>query len=124
MAANDELVAFIRAHINSVWTLELLCLLRADPDRQWSPEALVAELRGSHALVSDGLRRLENAGIVLSVEPGFYRYLTASSTIDQMCDALVSDYRARPVAITNIIVSSPDKLQILADAFRLRGPGK
>lgn len=124
MAANDELVAFIRAHIKSVWTLELLCILKADPERRWSSDALVAELRGSAALVSGGLRLLEDAGIVLSEEAGLYRYQTASATIAGLCEALVSEYRARPVAITNIIASSADKLQILADAFRLRGPGK
>lgn len=122
MADDDELLAFIRAHIRSVWTLELLCLLRAEPGRHWSPDELVSELRGSTGLVSDGLRRLEQAGIVLGDETGRYGYATASPALATLCDRLVSEYQARPVAITNLIVSPPDKLQILADAFRLKRP--
>jgi len=124
MADKTELIAFVRAHIRSVWTLELMLVLKRDPAQAWTPDALVRELRGSTALVGEGLRRLEQAGIVLSDGPGSYRYAAASSAVASLCDTLEAEYKARPVAVTNLIASSPDKIQMLADAFKLKGPGK
>lgn len=124
MADDEELIAFIRGHIASVWTLELLLLLKRDPCQGWSPGALVAELRGSTALVANGLRRLEQAGITVADEAGDYRYTPASPVLHRLCDRLDAEYKLRPVTMTTLIASPPDKLQILADAFKLKKPGK
>lgn len=117
----DELVAFVREHVRSVWAVELLLLLRRDPARCWSPPELVSELRASTSLVADNLRRFEASGLVVP-EEGCFRFAPASPVLDALCAELEMAYRERPVAVINMI-ARPDPLQSLADAFRFKGNG-
>ena len=120
MSVNQDLLSFIREHIRSVWALELLLLMKRAPQRAFTPEELVTELRGSATLVHNSLESFERAGLVLPEDDGRVRYLPASPTLAQLCDELENAYRQRSVAIVNAIVSPPDKLQALADAFRIK----
>ena len=45
----------------------------------------------------------------------------ASPVLAGLCDQVADAYAERPVSVINAIVSPPDKLQGLADAFRIRG---
>ncbi|RAK56944.1 hypothetical protein [Phenylobacterium deserti] len=113
----------MREHIRSVWALELLLLLRRDPDRCWAPADLVRELRASQMLVSDNLQRLEAAGVVIPDDDGCFRYAPANPVLDDLCTRLEAAYRERPVAVVNMI-AKPTSVQSLADAFKFRGDGK
>jgi hypothetical protein len=53
----DDLLAFIAISIGSVWTLELLMLLKREPHRHWDAESMIRELRGSPAVIEEGLRK-------------------------------------------------------------------
>ncbi|MET0294303.1 MAG: hypothetical protein ABW042_04745 [Phenylobacterium sp.] len=116
------LLTFVREHIRSVWALELLLLLRRAPERNWTPDDLVRELRASGPLVSANLQALQNAGLIACDEAGRCRYAPAAEVLDRLCAELEAAYRERPVALINVIASPPDKLQSLADAFRIRKP--
>ena len=65
MADEAEISQFIRIYIPSVWALELLLLLRADPARRWSPAELLKELRASTSLVDENLAHFERQGLAL-----------------------------------------------------------
>ena len=65
MADEAEISQFIRTYIPSVWALELLLLLRADPARRWSPAELLKELRASTSLVDENLANFERQGLAL-----------------------------------------------------------
>ncbi|MFI4963761.1 MAG: hypothetical protein ACHP9T_00200 [Caulobacterales bacterium] len=121
MSHEDELPAFIRGHLGSVWALEILLLLRRDSRRAWSVGELVQELRASTALVSTNLAKFEASGLVLADDGRRYRYAPASSLMRDLCDAVDLAYRERPVAIINLISAPEDRLQRLADAFRFKG---
>ena len=123
MTADPDLLGFVREHIRSVWALELLLLLRRDPERCWPPEDLVRELRASQMLVSDNLQRLATAGVVVPDDAACYRYAPVSPVLDELCAALEAAYRERPVAVVNMI-AKPTAVQSLADAFKFRGDGK
>jgi DNA-binding IclR family transcriptional regulator len=110
--------------VSSVWTLELLLLLRRDPERCWPAAELVRELRASTSLVSMNLQRLERSALVIRDDEDCYRYAPASPVLDEMCAQLEAAYRERPVAIVNMIAKPVDPLQSLADAFKFRGDGK
>jgi hypothetical protein len=101
--------------------LELLLLMRRHPDRYWLPQELVGELRASPALVTDNLASFERGGLVVADEDGRYTYRPASPLVDTLCEELEKAYRERPVKVINAIVAPADKLQTLADAFRIRG---
>jgi len=117
---SPDLQSFIRESVRSVWALELLLLLRRQPDRRWTSDDLVKELRASTSLVSENLAGFERAGLV-ACEDGACRFAPASPVLVQLCDELDQAYRERPVAVINVIASSKDKLQTLADAFKLKG---
>ena len=125
MASSDQdLFGFIREQLRSVWALELLLLMRRRADRSWTPQELVGELRASPALVVDNLAAFERGGLVRADEEGRYVFAPAAPLLVSLCDELDAAYRERPVTVINAIVSPPDKLQTLADAFRIRGDGK
>jgi hypothetical protein len=83
-------------------------------------DQLVGELRASTNLVTDNLTRFERAGLVVAEENGRARFAPAAPTLSKLCDELDAAYRQRSVAVINAIVSPPDKLQALADAFRIK----
>lgn len=121
MPSNQELLDFIRDTVRSVWALEILLVLRREPERAWSAQAIVDELRASLPLVTGNLEIFETAGLVLRDGEGF-RYAPASPWLESLCSELASAYRERPVTVINAIVSSSgDNLRTLADAFRLKG---
>ena len=123
-SVDQDLFGFIREQLSSVWGLELLLLMRRQNDRHWLPQELVGELRASSTLVADNLASLEKAGLVVAGEDGRYVFSPASPLLRSLCDQLDTAYRERPVTVINAIVSPPDKLQALADAFRIKGGGK
>jgi hypothetical protein len=122
LSVDQDLLTFIREHIRSVWALELLLFLKRDPDKSWSAEELVREMRASTPLISTNLEALQRAGLTVCDEAGRCRYAPAAEVLDRLCNELEAAYRERPVALINVIASPPDKLQSLADAFRIRKP--
>ena len=117
---DQDLAAFVREHVRSVWALELLLVLKRDPERCWPPADLVRELRASTGLVQDNLHRFERGGLAVRDDGGCWRYRPAAAILARLCDRLEAAYRERPVAIINLISAPRDPLQSLADAFRFR----
>ena len=123
LATDSDLITFVREHVRSVWAVELLLLLRRDPERCWSPPDLVSELRASTSLVADNLQRFETSGLI-APEDGCFRYAPASPVLEALCAQLESAYRERPVQVINMIARPVDPLQSLADAFKFKGGDK
>ena len=61
----EAILSFVRSSIKSAWTLELLLLLHRERERSWRLEALVRELRGSVALVTESLKALSDIGLIM-----------------------------------------------------------
>lgn len=124
MSEDADLLAFVRQHVRSVWALELLLVLRRDPERRWAAGELVSELRASPGLVIDNLALFARGGIAAPDEEARHRYCPATPLLDSLCERLEAAYRARPVAVVNMIATPSDPVQSLADAFRLKGNGE
>ena len=117
----DDLLAFIASSIGSVWSLELLLLLKRAPQRSWAQEELIRELRGSSVVIAEALTILQNAGLVAQDSCGGFRYQTASERLDQLVSELEQAYAARPMTVIKAIVAAPsDKLRIFSDAFKFK----
>lgn len=115
-----DLLSFVQGSIRSVWELELLLLLRKQPERVFARDELVRELRATPALIGRCVEQLQSAGL-LACEGAGCRYAPASPALQALCDELETAYRERPVALIAAIVSSPDeRLKNFADAFRLK----
>ena len=116
----EEIYAFVRDSIGSVWALELLLLLRRGDDRVWSSAELVRELRSSDTAVADCLTRLVSMRIVTSTDAG-YRYQPSSSQTAYAIDELQKLYAAKPISVMKAIMTAPnEKLRIFSNAFRLK----
>ena len=117
----DDLLAFVATSVGSIWALELLLLLRRNPDRDWAPQSLVRELRSSPLVVDEGLRRLQGAGLVIQDGTATFRYQAASPQLDHIASELEKIYAAKPTTVVNAIVNTrTDKLRAFSDAFKLK----
>ena len=118
---SDEVVGFLRSAVKSVWALETLLFLRRHAGRTWTVDALAAELRSSRTVVVDVLGRLVQSGLVQAEDAGAHRYLPASEPLDRLVQQVGQAYAERPIAVVTAILSGPhDKVQIFADAFRIK----
>ncbi len=121
MLENAETVGFIRNSFPSVWSLELLLLLKCEPERSWSQPQLVDQLRSSGLVVEQSVASLVAGGLLLPERDGAVRYSPASKDIARLVEAAERLYRSKPNAVRRLIVSSSlDQLTAFADAFRLR----
>ena len=124
-ALDQELAGFIGASLGSVWALELLLLVRRTRPRRWSADELVAEMRASATLVAESLAGLERAGLITCDPEAGCAYAPAAPALDALCERLEVEYKSRPVAVVNAILSTPKgTLQTFADAFRVQGKGE
>jgi hypothetical protein len=120
MASKDELSRFIRSSFRSVWSLELLLLLKRER-RTWTHAELVAALRASDLIVGQGLEALTAAGLVSLDADGGAAYMPVSEGVGQLVDETETFYARSPDAVRRLIVSaSASGLAAFADAFRLR----
>jgi hypothetical protein len=116
----EDVYTFIRDSIGSVWTLEMLLLLRRSNERLWTPADLVRELRSSDTVVAEGLQMLTAAGLVTGTASG-YRYQPASSAQSELVEELQRTYSAKPVTVIKAIMAAPNaRLRIFSDAFKLK----
>ena len=123
MTGDSDVFRFIREHIRSVWALELLLKLKADPERCWSADELVETMRASHALVDGALEALTAAGLIVPDDAGCFRYRPAAPALAQLCDELEQAYRVKPVTVIRWISAPVERLRSLADAFKFTGKG-
>lgn len=121
MVLSDDALSLLRSSIRSVWALELLMLLRRDPDRVWSRDGLIRELRGSEVVVQEALDVFLNAGLVVADPGGGCQYRPAVAVLDQWVGEIEQAYAHRPSAVIREIFAAPgNKVQIFADSFRFR----
>jgi hypothetical protein len=102
----DDLLAFIASAIGSVWAVELLLLLKREPDRAWGPESLVRELRSSPIVINEALERLRTAGLIIRESVGLYRYGAASPQLNCMASQLEEVYATKPTTVIKAIAAA------------------
>ena len=121
MPSSQDLASFIQGTFRSVWALELLCLLRQQPDRVLSHSEMVSALRGSDLVVTQSVEALTAAGLVVVEESGGARYMPAAPELEKLVKATESLYARSPDQVRRMIVSASNPgISAFADAFRLR----
>lgn len=117
---SQELRRFILTSIPSVPYLEAVLLLRAEPQRGWTPADAARRLYLPEGRAEELLAELVSAGIARQEAPG-YRYAPSTEELGRMLDQLASHYAADLVGVSDLIHSRVDKkAQQFADAFRIR----
>ena len=120
MGADDDLTRFIESSFPSVWSLEVLLLLRRE-QQGCSREQLVQALRASDLVINQALSSLVAGGLAVVDEAGLATYVPASKEISVLVDKTEDLYARRPDAVRRTIISgSMTGLTAFVDAFRLR----
>jgi hypothetical protein len=129
--ANDadlkEAQSFIAEHVTSAEQLEVLLLLQANRDRDFTAAEVSQRVYTVPAAATLRLEELVAAGLLRSdraADPR-YRYAPQSARQAERVDALARAYRADRVGVIRFIFAKPvDPLRSFADAFRLKKPGE
>jgi hypothetical protein len=117
-----KLEQFIAQHIESLAQLEMLLLMRQDPERHWDCAEIARLLYIGGDMCAQLVKDLERHGIVRQVpESDGYQYHPRDAEMNRLVSDLASIYQERRVAVITQIYSRPmKKVQTFADAFRLR----
>jgi hypothetical protein len=113
---------FLENCIDSVEQLEVLLLLHAEPEREWSLAEIIAELRSTENSIKQRLANLYSRKVLAPPEPGSttHRFRVVAPETTPIIDELAEHYRIRPNRVIDAIYARPTKaLRDLADAFRI-----
>jgi len=120
MVAEDEISLFLKSSIPTVWALELLLLLKRIAPAGRRLDELVGELRSSTTAISEALKRLHGAGLVIE-ETDIYSYRAASPMLDQLVTETEKLYATKPLwVMKTIATANTETLQIFANSFKLK----
>ena len=121
MPKQAHLESFIANSFRSVWALELLKHLAAHPGAFFSPDALVAVLRASDAVVSQSVHNLTVAGLAVVDGEGRVGYHEATAEQGALVTGAIEFYARSPDKARRLIVAqSAPGVTAFADAFKLR----
>lgn len=125
----EDVRAFLHDHIESYEQLELLLLLRHEPDAYWTEETLSVRLSIPSSLVSAALDELQTAGFILGNRQRSdkrYRYVAQRESLEATIGRLADKYRDQPMPVIKVMSANAiDRvrtaaLRTFADAFILR----
>jgi len=117
-----EVARFVEKHIRSLDQLEVLLLVSALPDREWTVEAVDAIVRSNPNAVSQWLEEFVQSGLLIrSAEPPMYRYAPKSDELARSVAALGSTYKLCRHKVVELIYSRPaSSIRSFSDAFRFK----
>ena len=120
MTSREQVSRFIRSSFRSVWSLEVLLLLKRE-GRPWTDGEIVAALRASDLIVSQSVSALGDAGLVVTDAAGRSEYRPSNEDSARLVDEAERLYAQSPDAVRRLILNaSSSGLAAFADAFRLR----
>lgn len=125
--ANDTLPAVVRQflarHIQSVEQLEVLLLLRSEPQRAWTVGEVYDVIRSSTASIASRLKTFTNDGFAIeeATSAPAYRFAPKDDNLRMAIDQTATAYQVSRVRVIEAIFTpASDPVQTFADAFRLR----
>src|SRR5688572_12600472 len=100
----DDVRRFILTSIPSVPYAEAILLMRRNPEMSWDAQRLARRLYVSEVQALDLLRRLFDAGFVMTNEAANqYVYGPATPELAARVDAFAASYRSHLMAVTDLI---------------------
>jgi hypothetical protein len=121
MADFSALHRFIRSTFGSIWSLELLLVLRGRAEHRWTHDELIQTLRASEQVLMRSTADLTAAGLAEVDQHGRARYAPTSPALDETVAAVADLYASRPGTVRRLIVGGAlDPIVNFADAFRFR----
>jgi hypothetical protein len=119
-----EVRQFVESYIRSLDQLEVLLLVSALPDREWSVDDVYNVVRSSPAVVAERLESFAKSGILVrSQEPPVYQYRPRTEEFGRAISSLSAIYKMSRHRIVELIYApsrSDDPITSFTDAFRFR----
>jgi hypothetical protein len=119
----DSAKQFLSRYIRSLEELELLLLLRGQPDRPWTVAQVYEVIRSSQSSLQKGLESFAREGF-FSEEKGAlpaFRYAPRNEELRSAVEQVAASYRLSRVRVIEAIFAPEiDPVQTFADAFKLR----
>lgn len=118
----EDVERFIAQHLDNLEQLEILLLLRSQPNREFEPREVTAELRLGPESARSRLSDMAARGFLSARgDPPRYQYRPDSGETDRVISEVARCYAERRVAvITQIFSPRSDSVRGFADAFKLR----
>lgn len=111
---------FIKRYINSVSLLEVLLMLKLDPERSWSALDISKEMRTNPSYASSQLAELVALKLVTATTNDGFCFNSQSPHLP-LIDELEVLYTHRRPTIINFIYASPiDNIRDFANAFKIK----
>jgi hypothetical protein len=121
MPKQAQLESFIANSFRSVWALDLLTYLAANPGTFFRPGDLVTQLRASDAVVSQSVDNLTAAGLAVVDDDGRVGYQEAAGDQGALVTKAIEFYGHSPDKVRRLIVAQANPgVTAFADAFKLR----
>ena len=117
-----EVRQFVAQYIGSLEQLEVLLLVSALPDRQWSADAVYKVVLSNPAVVAKRLEDFVKSGLLRgSGDPPLYQYAPATEELGNQVAALSAVYKiSRHKIVELIYTSTSNPLKAFSDAFKLK----
>lgn len=118
---SDSLRRFVRQCIHSVRLVEVLLLLVGEPERNWTPGDVSAQLRCSTSAAAEQLEELAHRGLLLrSRQTGQYGYQPRTQELADCVDELADAYARRRQRLIAFIYGEPDAADVISKGFTFR----
>jgi DNA-binding IclR family transcriptional regulator len=121
MAEQAQIESFIGNSFRSVWALEVLQYLAANPTSKFTAEELITALRISDAVVSQSVENLSAAGLAVVDGEGRVALHENDANEASLVAAAIDFYQKSPDKARRLIVAQASPgVTAFADAFKLR----
>jgi hypothetical protein len=119
-----EVRRFIAGNIDSVGQLEVLLLVRSDPERHWSAAEVSWALRSGHSWAEVQLEYLRVEGLLVAGENNDprYRYEPARPELAPVITRLSEAFESQRADVIRLVFSQrpSERLRAFSEAFLLR----
>jgi hypothetical protein len=114
---------FVLAHVDSIELLEVLLILAARPEVEFTADTVADQLRTAPTSARNRLRHLRDHHLAKELPNGTFR-LQRGAELETIVSELAQVYLQRRVAMITLIYSRPsDVVRVFTDAFVLKkGP--
>jgi hypothetical protein len=123
VVVSERLRAFLQQRLASLDQIEVVLLLRSEPERSWTAMEVAEELRMAPEPAAMRLFLLASGGLI-AFEPSAvprYRYSGADAETQALIQELSAVFTADRGAVASVVdTSSRDPLRSFADAFKLK----
>jgi hypothetical protein len=120
---SEQMTGFIRQYFSSLEELEILLLLRKQPDRSWTAEQVFKVTQTNIVSVADRLKSLASAGF-LSAEDSFgaaFRFRPKSPELAECAAELERAYAVSKYKVVEALFSLPkSQAEHFADSFKFK----